>query len=127
LIWVNKEGDEGAKPEDEAFGVDFETTVLQRDRAKVVGVIGTGLLGKQNNVGLVDRVKIRGEVMKPLEGFHEVVFDEVPVSFKESWAKVVRPRTGIVIHGEKGSTDFIKREGVDEGGSLSGIQGGGGD
>jgi hypothetical protein len=127
LIWVNKEGDEGAKPEGEAFGVDFETIVLQRDRAEVVGAIGIGLLGKQNNVGLVDRAKIRGEVMKPLEGFHEVVFDEVPVPFKESWAKAVWPRTGIVVHGEKGSTDFIKREGADEGGSLSGVQGGGGD
>jgi hypothetical protein len=127
LIWVNKEGDEGAKPKGEAFGVDFETAVLQRDRAEVVGAIGAGLLGKQNNVGLVDRAKIRCEVMKALEGFHKVMFDKVPIPFEESRAKAIRPRTGIVVHGEKGSTDFIKREGADEGGSLSGVQGSGGD
>jgi hypothetical protein len=51
--------------------------------------------------------------MKPLEGFQEVVFDEVPILFKESRAKAVRPWTGIVVHGEEGSTDFIQREGVD--------------
>jgi hypothetical protein len=62
------------------------------------------------------------EIVKRL---HQVVLHQVPIALEESRAKAIRPGAGVVLHGEKGSPDFVKGEGANQGGSLGPSEGGG--
>jgi hypothetical protein len=67
LVRVNEERNEGAKSKGETFGMDLKATVLKRDGAKIVRSIGANLLGEKDDVGFVDRPKIRGKRVKIME------------------------------------------------------------
>jgi hypothetical protein len=71
---------------------------------------------------LIYRPKISGEGVEILEGGEEVVLDQVPVPLKEGGAKAVWSRAGVIVHGEKGSPDFLKEERVGERRGLGGVE-----
>jgi hypothetical protein len=61
LVRVDKEGDEGAKSKGEAFGVNLEATVLERDGAEVVRSIGANFFGEKDDMGFVNGAEIGGK------------------------------------------------------------------
>jgi hypothetical protein len=54
LVGMDKEVNKVMQPKGETFGVYFETTVLMRDRSKVVQPIGPCFYGEKDNIGLID-------------------------------------------------------------------------
>jgi hypothetical protein len=86
--------------------VNFEATVLKRDGTEIVWFIGANFFGKEDNVGLVNRPEISGKRMEVIKGRGQVIFHEVPILFVEGRSKTVRTRTGIIVHGEEGFSDF---------------------
>jgi hypothetical protein len=68
----------------------------------------------------------RSEGMKIVKRVKEVIPDKVPMLFEKCMAETVRSEVGNVIHRENYGSKLLHREMADEGGSLSGIQEGGG-
>jgi hypothetical protein len=114
---VNKKGDEVAKPEGEAFRVNFKATVLKVDRAEV-----TSFLRDKDNLGLIDGAEVCGKGVEILEGGHEGILYKNLVLSEKGGAKAIRARVGVVVHGKKGNMDLGQGERPDEGSGLGGIQ-----
>jgi hypothetical protein len=56
LVRVDKERYQNHKSKGETLGMDFETIVLEGDRAKRVRAIGALFLWEEDNVGFIDGV-----------------------------------------------------------------------
>jgi hypothetical protein len=68
LVWVDEERNEILEPKGQAFRMDFETTILERDRTKIVRSIFAILPREEDNVKLVDAAKVRREAMETIQG-----------------------------------------------------------
>jgi hypothetical protein len=87
--------------------VNFETTVLKRDGAKMVWAVCANFLGEEDNVRLVYRAKVGVERVKGLKSGKMVIFYQIPVMLVEGRTKAIRPRARVVIHGEERLPNFF--------------------
>ena len=78
--------DEGLSPVREAFGGDFYSAILQGHRAVAPWFIGANFLGDENYESFVDPFKIRGAAVEPVQQTEKVIFNQIPVGFKEGRA-----------------------------------------
>jgi hypothetical protein len=126
LVRVYKVGNKVAESEGKAFGVNFEAAVLERNGSEVFRFVGTFLLGEKDNVCFVYRPQVKGEAVEAREGIKQILLNKVPILFEESRSETVRSRARIVVHGEKGSSNFFKGERADQGSCLRRREGSGG-
>jgi hypothetical protein len=127
LIRVNNEGNEVAESNHEAFGVNFEATILKRYRTEIVRFISPLFFREKHDVRLVYRAKISCKGVKVCKTAKQQVLDKIPVFFVEGRPKTIRPRARIVIHGEESNFYLIQGERRYQGGRLGGGEGGGSD
>jgi hypothetical protein len=59
LVWVDQKGDKDTESEGKTFGENFETAILKRDGAEIVGAVGAGFFWEENNVRLIYRRTMR--------------------------------------------------------------------
>jgi hypothetical protein len=122
LVLMDKEGDKRSEPEGEAFRVDFKTTVLEGDWAKVIRPISTRFLWEKDDVRLVDGSQVRRESMEVIESLKEIGFNEFPILLEKSGSETIRTRAGVVVHGEEGISNLSQRERLDEGVRLRRVE-----
>jgi hypothetical protein len=108
---MDKVRDEVAEPEGKAFSVDFEAAVLERDGSEVFWFVGTFFFGKKDNVRFVYRPQVRREVVETRERIEKIMFNKIPMLFEKSRPETVRPRAGVVVHGEEGSSNVFREKG----------------
>jgi hypothetical protein len=81
---------------------------MERNGPEVIRSIRALLLREEDNVRFVDGSEVSFEGVKICKGRFQRVFYEVPVVFIEGWAKAVRARARVILHGEQGCFYFFK-------------------
>jgi hypothetical protein len=76
---VNEEGKKLMESQGETLSVEFKRAILQGDGSEFVRLVCAFLFWKENNVGLIDGVKVSGEGMEIMERVEKRVTDKVPM------------------------------------------------